>query len=328
MTAPSTAGSPLPRPRCLLFRTPDRRAAPRRPARHPRFVAHDLGDALLGRLVEEPRGGFGRSSGTLSGIVAWPRSPLRLGIGWRSGFGRSCADRARCRRRLRVLDRLQVGEDRGVREPGPQVVLDRSTRSWPCWTVHAPGTSTWTETNARDPAWRVRSAWKSTPSCSRESVQHGLDPREVAGVEGAVHQPADGAPDEHAAGEDDVDRDGERDQRVEDLPAGQRDGRHADDHARRGPDVGDQVPAVGFQDDRALRRPARSRTTPTPRLISVAPAGTARPRPTLSIGCGSSSRPNAATPMVTAATRTSVPSTPAEKYSAFCARRRAPRRRA
>ena len=65
------------------------------------------------------------------------------------------------------------------------------------------------------------------------------------------------------------------------------------------------------------RRPERTSSRPTDRLIADATAETAMPRPTSSIGCGSRSRATAVTAMPTAATRISAPSTPAEKYSAF-----------
>ena len=56
-----------------------------------------------------------------------------------------------------------------------------------------------------------------------------------------------------AAGPDDVGGDGNRDERVEALPAGHGDRDHAHQHAGGGPDVGEQVVGVGLQRDRAVR---------------------------------------------------------------------------
>ena len=64
-----------------------------------------------------------------------------------------------------------------------------------------------------------------------------------------VEQPGKGAAHQHRADPDDVDRHRERDQRVEDQPAGRRDQRDARDDADRGPDIGHQVVAVGLQRD-------------------------------------------------------------------------------
>ena len=64
-------------------------------------------------------------------------------------------------------------------------------------------------------------------------------------------------------------------------------------------------------------RAARSSTSATPRFTSDATTETARPSPTCSSARGCSRRSTAATAMLIAATTISVPSTPAEKYSAF-----------
>ncbi len=71
---------------------------------------------------------------------------------------------------------------------------------------------------AREPAWRVRSAWNSMPSSSKPRRTAAIRSRS-ARVERAVHEAAGGAAHEPAAGHEHVGGDGEGDQRVEQIPA-------------------------------------------------------------------------------------------------------------
>ena len=125
-----------------------------------------------------------------------------------------------------------------------------STRSWPRCTVQAPGTSTCRETNAA----RARLAGAQGVEAHAVALELGqglLDRGEVGLLERAVHQAAGGAAQQPAARDEDVRGDRERDDRVEAVPAGERDAGDAHDHADRRPDVGDQVLAVGLEHDRA-----------------------------------------------------------------------------
>lgn len=74
-------------------------------------------------------------------------------------------------------------------------------------------------------------------------------------VEAAVHQTSDRTPDQAGASDDNVGGDRERDQRVEQLPARESDGDDGDQDAGRGPHVGHEVLAIGFEHDRALPAP-------------------------------------------------------------------------
>jgi hypothetical protein len=146
----------------------------------------------------------------------------------------------------------------------------------------------------------------------------GIECRLLAGGESVVHQAAAGAADELDAGEDDVGGDGERDQRVEPLPAGQRDDCDAGDHADGRPDVGEQVAPVGLDGDRAMATPCAHERQPDEQ-VDDRRGGREIARPTLtsSSGRGWRRRWTATQAIDAAATTIRLPSTPADMYSAF-----------
>ena len=110
------------------------------------------------------------------------------------------------------------------------------------------------ETKERRPACRLRIAWKMIALVA-VGLEGGVEGCLLGWWEGVVHEAAAGAADELDAGEDDVGGDGERDDRVEPLPAGEADDDDAGDDAGGRPDVGEQVAAVGLDRDRAMATP-------------------------------------------------------------------------
>ncbi len=82
--------------------------------------------------------------------------------------------------------------------------------------------------------------------------EDGLDLQHALGRQRLVHEPVGGAAQQRNAGEHDVDRDGERDDRIEPHPARRRDGEHRDDDADGRPHVRHQVVAVGLERDRIV----------------------------------------------------------------------------
>jgi len=95
------------------------------------------------------------------------------------------------------------------------------------------GTRMCTDTKARLPAARVRTAWNWTSSF--------VKPRKTASTRApspsgsAIHQTTDEAPYERNRRRDDVGRDEQRDDRIEPLPAGDRHRGHADNDPDRRP---------------------------------------------------------------------------------------------
>jgi hypothetical protein len=98
-------------------------------------------------------------------------------------------------------------------------------------------------------------------------------------AECVVHQPGGRAPHESDAGHRDVRRHRERDERVEPLPACERDGADAGDDADRGADVVIRWRrSVSSAIDRCAR-PSRMGRAPTAALTADAAAEPARPAP-------------------------------------------------
>ena len=64
-----------------------------------------------------------------------------------------------------------------------------------------------------------------------------------------IEKSADGLPEKPSAGEENVGGDGKGDQRVKSFPAGDHDQDEAGEHAEAGPTVGEDVFAVGFEDE-------------------------------------------------------------------------------
>jgi len=108
-----------------------------------------------------------------------------------------------------------------------------SAMSCPRLTDQSSGTRMCTDTKARLPAARVRTAWNWTSSF--------VKPRKTASTRApspsgsAIHQTTDEAPYERNRRRDDVGRDEQRDDRIEPLPAGDRHRGHADNDPDRRP---------------------------------------------------------------------------------------------
>ena len=86
----------------------------------------------------------------------------------------------------------------------------------------------------------------------REACEYLVHERQLVDRQSAVHHPARRPPHERDAGEHDVGGHGERDQRIEHVPAADRHRHHADHDADRGTDIGHQVPPVGLQRQRPV----------------------------------------------------------------------------
>lgn len=150
----------------------------------------------------------------------------------------------------------------------------------------------------------------------------------------ADHQPARRAPQQPRPRQEDVRGDRESDDRIKrSHPVIATSGTPATTPTDVHTSVSRWVPSASSVTDRCSR-PARTRTNPTPRLISDAQPATAKPMPTSDSGCGSSRRSVALTAIVIAASRIKAPSNPADRCSAFahtrvpargCSRRRSHR---
>ena len=110
-------------------------------------------------------------------------------------------------------------------------------------------------TNRTGPACRDRTAWTATPVVRNRESTRSSDARSPSGsvrVEKAV-----GRLDEDLPGHpDDVRRDREGDDRVEEVPAGQLDEGDADQDAGGRPDVREEMVGVGAKGD-GVEAPAR-----------------------------------------------------------------------
>jgi hypothetical protein len=84
-----------------------------------------------------------------------------------------------------------------------------------------------------------------------EAVHHGVDLGLHLGLDRCIHQALGRAPDQLPALAQDVQRHHDRHRRVHPVPAREHDQGQAQDHAGRGPHVGDQVARVALQRHRA-----------------------------------------------------------------------------
>src|SRR5919202_995419 len=124
--------------------------------------------------------------------------------------------------RARVLERLEVGEDRRVREPLAQGGLD--ALHLVVAPLHRPRARDQdVQGDERAPAGLPGAQGVEAYPLALERPQRLGDLGLLLLAEGLVHQPADRAPDEAHAGDDDVGGDHQGDDGIQALPARQRD---------------------------------------------------------------------------------------------------------
>ena len=178
-----------------------------------------------------------------------------------------------------VLDRFEVREHGHVGDDfaGSPARAARAARD-PWWTVHAPGTSTCSDTNRRAPDCRVRRAWYWTPAGRWRSTAVRTASRSSTG-RAVSSSPSTDSRTIRPPVQTMLPATSECDDRIETLPPGQRD---RSDAATTPADVHTSVSrwwALAASVTDSNRRLAASITRATTRLTSEAVTDTARPTP-------------------------------------------------
>ena len=155
------------------------------------------------------------------GLAVWPLSPARRG-----------------------------SAPRRPARPPRRAASRRSQMACEAATVMSPGTTRWNSMNEARPAARVRTSWASMAPLALAAIASLM--RRRSRRDRLVHQAAHRVAHQPPAYPYDVQRHRRRQRRVEDVPAGQCRQAEAEQHAERGRDVGQEVPAAGNQRRRPL----------------------------------------------------------------------------